>query len=244
MHWQMPPVRSLLSPPVPVPRLSSKNSSLRLDWLSSTQLDLLPDSFGDPAWVACGRFSAGSRWLRPQTAGEGCTMAQRSPARTAAPTACRIRANPAAPIVRNVPAGNALHRRPPMPQETSHPYRRRRRWIAAVLLGPRLPYGVVRSRGPVPPEEIEAHAQGKKNGDGCHEQPSPEHTERQRFVRTHPNLRAVVRGRNPRATPSPASATPTADYHSWITVRIRIATSGKGRNANAQRSFVSKRRCM
>ena len=36
----------------------------------------------------------------------------------------------------------------------------------------------VRSRGPAAPEEIEADAQGKKNGDGCHEQPSPEHPER------------------------------------------------------------------
>ena len=115
---------------------------------------------------------------------------------------------------------------------------------ARVLLGPRLPDGGVRSRGPVPPEEIEADAQGKKNGDGCHEQPSPKHPERQRFVRTHPDPRATCSGRGLRGTPSAASAIPVADHHSWITVRIRIATSGKGRNANAQRSFVSKRRCM
>ena len=67
----------------------------------------------NPVRVPCGRFSAGSRGPRSPTAREGCITTHRSPARTAAPTACRIRASPAAPIVRNVAVGNALHRRPP-----------------------------------------------------------------------------------------------------------------------------------
>ena len=135
------------------------------------------------------------------------------------------------------------HPRPPG-EEISHPCRRAARRTAAALLGPRLPAGVVRSRRQAPPDDIDADAEGKKNGDGCHQQPSPEHPERKRFVRTHADLCASCRGRGPRGAPSPASAASAADHHSWITVRIRIATSGKGRNASSQRSFVSKRRCM
>lgn len=163
------------------------------------------------------------------------------------PSACRIRPIPATPIALHLPGSIAPYHHVPYQDLATAELPAMcaaRVMIVAVLFGPRLPDGVVRSGGPVPPEDIETDAQRKQNWDGCDKQPSPEHPERQRFIRTHPNLPAVVRGRNPRGVPSPASATSCADHHSWITVRIRIATSGKGRNANTQRSFVSKRRCM